>query len=59
MAVWWVLERPGIFLNTTDDLELLPKVLDAASRFEREALDQLPTSPQDYLAGVDFVPLFV
>lgn len=59
MAVWWVLERPGIFLNTTGDLDLLPKVLDAASRFEREALEKLPTSPQDYLAGVDFVPLFV
>jgi aryl-alcohol dehydrogenase-like predicted oxidoreductase len=33
-AVHWVLSRPGIFLNTTGDIHLLPKVLDAASRFE-------------------------
>ena len=35
MAVSWVLSRPGIFLNTTGDTKLLPKVLDAASRYER------------------------
>ena len=33
-AVHWVLRRPGIFLNTVGDIGLLPKVLDAASRFE-------------------------
>jgi len=33
-AAHWVLNRPGIFLNTTGDIHLLPKVLDAASRFE-------------------------
>ena len=33
-AVHWVLSRPGIFLNTTGDMHLLPRVLDAASRFE-------------------------
>jgi aryl-alcohol dehydrogenase-like predicted oxidoreductase len=33
-AVHWVLSRPGLFLNTTGDIHLLPKVLDAASRFE-------------------------
>lgn len=33
VAVHWVLRRPGIFLNTPGDVELLPKVLDAASRF--------------------------
>ena len=32
-AVHWVLARPGIFLNTVGDLDLLPIVLDAASRF--------------------------
>lgn len=32
-AVHWVLKRPGIFLNTAGDINLLPKVLDAASRF--------------------------
>lgn len=34
-AVWWVLGQEGIFLNTVGDVDLLPKVLDAASRFER------------------------
>ncbi len=33
-AVHWVLQRPGIFLNTVGDIHLLPKVLDAASRFQ-------------------------
>lgn len=33
MAVHWVLSRPGIFLNTVGDIHVLPKVLDAASRF--------------------------
>lgn len=32
MAVHYVLKRPGIFLNTVGDINLLPKVLDAASR---------------------------
>jgi predicted aldo/keto reductase-like oxidoreductase len=32
-AVGWVLGRPGIFLNTVGDIHLLPKVLDAGSRF--------------------------
>lgn len=32
-CVHYVLARPGIFLNTVGDLTILPKVLDAASRF--------------------------
>ncbi len=39
LLVWWVLGREGVFLNTVADLELLPKVLDAASRFERRPAD--------------------
>lgn len=39
LAVWWVLGRPGVFLNTVGDVDLLPKVLDAASRFERRPDD--------------------
>jgi hypothetical protein len=34
-AVHWVIGRPGIFLNTAGDIHLLPKVLEAASRYER------------------------
>lgn len=33
-AVHWVLGHPGLFLNTVGDIHLLPKVLDAAGRFE-------------------------
>ncbi len=32
-AVHWVLGRPGVFLNTAGDLALLPKILDAATRY--------------------------
>jgi predicted aldo/keto reductase-like oxidoreductase len=39
-AVHWVIGRPGIFLNTVGDIYVLPKVLDAASRFERRPSDE-------------------
>ncbi|HET7465378.1 MAG TPA: aldo/keto reductase [Candidatus Dormibacteraeota bacterium] len=56
LAVWWALGREGVFVNTVGDVDLLPKVLDAASRFERrpdEAVmaDLLKRSAQE--------PLFV
>jgi aryl-alcohol dehydrogenase-like predicted oxidoreductase len=35
LAVSYVLGRPGIFLNTVGDINILPKILDAADRFER------------------------
>jgi aryl-alcohol dehydrogenase-like predicted oxidoreductase len=38
-AVWWVLGRPRVFLNTVGDVDLLPHVLDAAARFERRPPD--------------------
>ncbi len=38
-AVHWALGLPGIHLNTVGDLALLPKVLDAAARFERRPAD--------------------
>jgi aryl-alcohol dehydrogenase-like predicted oxidoreductase len=34
-AIHWVIGMPGVFLNTAGDLTLLPKILDAASRFEK------------------------
>jgi aryl-alcohol dehydrogenase-like predicted oxidoreductase len=34
-AVHWVLGNPDVFLNTAGDVGLLPKVLDAAARFQR------------------------
>jgi aryl-alcohol dehydrogenase-like predicted oxidoreductase len=38
-AMHWAMGIPGIFLNTAGDLGLLPRVLDAASRFERRPDD--------------------
>ncbi len=40
LAVWWVLGRPGLFLNTVGDVDLLPQVLDAAERFEKRPDDE-------------------
>jgi aryl-alcohol dehydrogenase-like predicted oxidoreductase len=55
-AVHWVLSRPGIFLNTPGDIHLLPKVLDAASRFEAPPDETQMTAAAKRL---DLVPLFV
>jgi aryl-alcohol dehydrogenase-like predicted oxidoreductase len=46
-AVHWVLGRPGVFLNTVGDLTLLPRVLDAASRFTRRPSDAEMAAMQD------------
>ena len=44
-AVHWVLGRSDVFLNTVGDVELLPKVLDAAARFQKrpapEEMDEM------------------
>jgi aryl-alcohol dehydrogenase-like predicted oxidoreductase len=55
-AVHWVLSRPGIFLNTVGDIHLLPKVLDAASRFQANPTEQEMQSMVDRL---QMLPLFV
>jgi aryl-alcohol dehydrogenase-like predicted oxidoreductase len=39
-AVHWVLGRPGFFLNTAADIRLLPRILDAAGRFESAPSEQ-------------------
>ena len=45
LAVWWVLGRPELFLDSVGDVELLPRMLAAASRFrgspEEAAMRQL------------------
>jgi aryl-alcohol dehydrogenase-like predicted oxidoreductase len=40
LAVHWVLGRPEAFLLTTGDAEILPRLLDAAERFERRPSDE-------------------
>lgn len=54
-AVHWVLSRPGVFLNTTGDINLLPCVLDAASRFREAPSDAAMRATADKL-GLE--PLF-
>jgi len=55
-AVHWVLGNDQVFLNTAGDIHLLPKVLDAASRFRGR-----PTSEemQRDLKQLEMAPLFV
>jgi aryl-alcohol dehydrogenase-like predicted oxidoreductase len=55
-AVHWVLSRPGIFLNTVGDMEVLPKVLDAASRFQTAPSEAELRADAERL---EMAPLFV
>ena len=55
-AVAWVLGRPGVFLNTVGDIYVLPKVLDAASRFTTRPSD---AEMQAEIDKMDMAPLFV
>ena len=56
LAVHWVLSRPGIFLHTVGDINVLPKVLDAAGR-----LGQAPQAleMQQQTSRQQVEPLFV
>ena len=54
-AVHWVLGQPEVFLNTTGDIDILPRLLEAAGRFESRP------SEEEIQAAVDrcgMVPLF-
>lgn len=55
MAVHWVLGRPGVFLNTPADIHLLPKVLDAASRYSTRPSD---AAMQEMAQRLEMAPLF-
>ena len=55
-AVHWVLGRPGIFLNTAADIGLLPRVLDAASRFTVAPTDG---EMDELISARHMAPLFV
>ena len=59
MAVYWVLKRPGIFLNTVGDIHLLPRVLDAASRFQPDSQGPTDEEMQTLADRVGMIPLFV
>jgi aryl-alcohol dehydrogenase-like predicted oxidoreductase len=54
-AVHWVLGNPQVFLNTVGDVDVLPRVLDAAARFAgRPAEEQL----RALVAEEEMAPLF-
>ncbi len=55
-AVHWVLSRPGIFLNTVGDMHLLPRVLDAVSRFEAAPSDE---EMREQVARLQMRPAFL
>ncbi|HYP46394.1 MAG TPA: aldo/keto reductase [Propionibacteriaceae bacterium] len=55
-AVGWVLGRPDVFLNTVGDIDLLPKVLDAAERFTSRPDDEAMRTLE---ASWGMQPLFV
>jgi aryl-alcohol dehydrogenase-like predicted oxidoreductase len=55
-AVHWVLARPGIHIAAVGDLNLLPKVLDAASRFTAKPDDAIM---KEQLGRLEMRPIFV
>lgn len=55
-AVHWVLARPDVFLATPGDIHLLPKVLDAASRFVSAPEEEVMLEQG---ARLEALPLFV
>jgi aryl-alcohol dehydrogenase-like predicted oxidoreductase len=55
-ATHWVLGQPGLFLNTPGDLHVLPKVLDAASRFQSLPSDEEMAAD---VTALEMAPLFV
>ena len=54
--MWWALGRPGVFLCSAGDVDLLPKVLDAAGRFTGTPDDAAMTALAERTAAE---PLFV
>lgn len=56
LAVHWILGREDFFLNTVGDVDVLPRVLDEASRFPgRPSAAEM----QRLAAGEETSPLFV
>lgn len=58
-TVHYVLKRPGIFLNTVGDINLLPKVLDAASRHAGAGHGPTDEEMQEMVNRLQMQPLFV
>jgi predicted aldo/keto reductase-like oxidoreductase len=54
-AVNFVLSRPELFLNTTGDIHVLPRVLDAASRFQAAPSEE---ELQTAATALEMAPIF-
>ncbi len=59
IAVHWVLKQPGIFLNTVGDIHLLPRVLDAADRFQAASPGTTDEQMRALVTRLGMEPLFV
>ena len=57
MAIHWALGRPGIFVISSGDVHLLPKILDAAERFTGER--PTDTAMRGMVQRLQMEPLFV
>lgn len=54
-AVHWIVAQPGVFLNSAGDVHLLPRILEAANRFEQAPS---PEEIQELITRLDMQPLF-
>ena len=57
-AVHWVLRRPGLFLNTSSDATLLPKIIQAAEEFVADNVGDLEEQVAADVASQELEPLF-
>lgn len=55
LAVHWVLGNPQVFLNSVGDIHVMPRVLDAASRFSARPSDE---EMQALLSRREMTPMF-
>ena len=56
LAVHWVLGREGVFLNTAGDIHVLPKILEAATRFGSRPTEE---EMNKLVRDAQMAPLFV
>ena len=56
LSLWWALGRDGVHVISPGDVDVLPKVLDAASRFEEVPTDEAMRALNE---RADAAPLFV
>jgi aryl-alcohol dehydrogenase-like predicted oxidoreductase len=57
-AVHFVLSRPGIFLNSSSDATLLPKIIQAAEDFDPDTVSDLQAEMEADVQAQDLEPLF-